>query len=110
MQVEHVEGIAIVTPGATPHNPRHLIGTTLIDLMHKGEKKVLLDLRSVGFLSSLDLATVVEAYREAAGRGVQYRLCDVDPRVVSVFETLKLSGLLKVHRDRAEALDALRKL
>ena len=72
----------------------------------QGFKKILLNLRNVGYIDSSGLGELVKAYTTVRGHGGQLKLVAVSPRVHDLLEITKLHLVLEIEADEAAALQA----
>lgn len=77
-------------------------------LADKGQHKILLNLRKVGYVDSSGLGELVKAHTTALTHGGQLKLVDVSKRVGDLLRTTKLNMVLQIEPDEATALQSFR--
>jgi anti-sigma B factor antagonist len=77
-------------------------------LTDKGQHKILLNLRNVGYVDSSGLGELVKAHTTALTHGGQLKLVDVSKRVGDLLRTTKLNMVLQIEPDEATALQSFR--
>jgi anti-sigma B factor antagonist len=78
------------------------------ELTDKGQHKILLNLRNVGYVDSSGLGELVKAHTTALTHGGQLKLVDVSKRVGDLLRTTKLNLVLQIEADEATALQSFR--
>ncbi len=78
----------------------------LVDACQEQPKKLVVNLKSVTYLDSSGIGTLVEVFRRVNGYGGKLVLCGLNERVHSVFEITKLDRFFKICETEAEALSA----
>ena len=66
------------------------------DQLLKGAKKIIVDCRELGFITSSGLAALLWARSRASGQGNKIYFTHVSAMVTEVLEMTKLSGLLRI--------------
>jgi len=77
------------------------VATTLIN---SGEKKILVDLTSVGYVDSATIGCLMDLYRQATAAGGAFKLAGVQKRVETMLTMTGAHNFLEVHADQASAL------
>jgi anti-anti-sigma factor len=72
------------------------------------ERHVVLDLAAVPFVSSLGIRLLLTLARTLRRRGRTLVIANVQPAVMTVFETVALGTLIPIAADEAEALSLVR--
>ena len=67
-------------------------------------KKVLINLKSVEYMSSSGLSMLVAVTREAQSEEKSISLCELNKAVVKLFEVVELDDLFTIYETEAEAL------
>ncbi len=75
----------------------------LLDGVGRG-RKVLVDLSGVSYIDSSGVASLVEAFQLARGRGTEFALFSVQGAVRRVLELARLDRVFVIHQDLAEGL------
>lgn len=78
------------------------------ELTDKGQHKILLNLRNVGYVDSSGLGELVKAHTTALSHGGQIKLVDVSKRVGDLLRATKLNLVLQIEADEATALQSYR--
>ncbi|SMP59518.1 anti-sigma B factor antagonist [Desulfonatronum zhilinae] len=81
--------------------------TAMIDLIHKGGNRILMDLSKVGFIDSRGLGVLISLFK-SLGPGGMLSLCVVNDSVCKVFEVTKLDRVFSIHPDVESGLEAMR--
>lgn len=79
----------------------------MVDLIHKGGNRVLMDLSIVGFIDSRGLGTLISLFKSLGPGGV-LGLCAVTDNVRKVFEVTRLDRIFSVYSDATSGLAAMR--
>lgn len=80
--------------------------TEMIDLVHKGGNRILMDLSSVWFIDSRGLGMLISLLK-SLGPGGLLSLCAVNDNVCKVFEVTKLDSVFSVYPDVESGLRAM---
>ncbi len=78
------------------------------ELTTQGRRKILLNLRNVGYIDSSGLGELVNAYTAARNQGGQLKLVDVSKRVQDLLHMTKLHLVLEIEADEASAMQSFR--
>ena len=78
--------------------------TTVTQLIGSGEKKILLDLTTVGYVDSATIGCLMDLYRQAIAVGSSFKLSGVQKRVETMLAMTGAHNFLEVHADEASAL------
>jgi anti-anti-sigma factor len=73
-------------------------------LITKGEKKILVDLATVGYVDSATIGCLMDLYRQASAAGGAFKLASVQKRVETMLTMTGAHNFLEVHADQASAL------
>lgn len=73
-------------------------------LIGAGEKRVLIDLASVGYVDSAAIGCLMDLYRQAHAAGGVLKLSGVQKRVDTMLTMTGAHNFLEVHADEASAL------
>jgi anti-anti-sigma factor len=82
------------------------IGDTLDELVQHGQRQLLLDFAQVQGMASLMLGKLIGVARRADDVGGRVVVCNVQPDLSTLFESLKLSQLFSVYGDEQAALES----
>jgi stage II sporulation protein AA (anti-sigma F factor antagonist) len=84
------------------------LGEQLLNLIEQqGRRLLVLDWRQVERVYSGMLAKLIALHNKVNSLGGQLALCQVQPEVFEVFETLRLNHILRIYGTEAEAVHAL---
>ncbi len=78
------------------------------ELTTQGRRKILLNLRNLGYIDSSGLGELVNAYTTARNQGGQLKLVDVSKRVHDLLQMTKLYLVLEIDADEASAMQSFR--
>ena len=76
-------------------------------IFDNGEKKFLLDLSGIDYISSNGIRAFLIIERKIAASGGNIAFCSVQPRVFEVFKMTKLDGFFKFYDNQRTAVSAL---
>jgi anti-sigma B factor antagonist len=76
------------------------------EALDAGERRILLDFLSVTALDSSGVGELVSAYTSITNRGGGLKLARLSPKVDSVLQVTRLSGILDSYESQEEALIA----
>ena len=74
------------------------------DLIRRGERRIILNLREITFIDSAGLGELVGSYANMVKQGGQIKLLHAGNKVVDVLRVTKLSLVLENFADEAEAM------
>jgi anti-sigma B factor antagonist len=78
--------------------------TAASGLIGNGEKKILVDLTTVGYVDSATIGCLMDLYRQATAAGGAFKLACVQKRVETMLTMTGAHNFLEVHADQAAAL------
>ena len=78
--------------------------TAATGLITSGEKKILVDLTTVGYVDSATIGCLMDLYRQATAAGGALKLAGVQKRVETMLTMTGAHNFLEVHPDEASAL------
>jgi anti-anti-sigma factor len=78
-------------------------------LLAEGERKLVVDLSSVGYVDSATIGCLMDLYRQASGSGGALKLAGLQKRVETMLNMTGAQNFLEVHPDRAAALASFRR-
>jgi anti-sigma B factor antagonist len=76
----------------------------VVGLITGGEKKILVDLTTVGYVDSATIGCLMDLYRQASAAGGAFKLAGVQKRVETMLAMTGAHNFLEVHADQASAL------
>ena len=77
---------------------------SLMSLVEKGPKVLVVDLTDVPYMDSSGLASLVKCLLRSGQKGVSMRLCGLSRRVSSVMEISRLNKAFSIFASRQEAI------
>ncbi len=80
------------------------LGETVRDLIKKGSRKVLLNLKEVDYIDSSGIGEIVGALTSMERHGGELRLLSPAPLVRQVLKTTRLLDVFDIHENEGEAL------
>jgi anti-sigma B factor antagonist len=83
---------------------REEIKNSLNGMLRENEKKFIIDLSGVGFVSSLVLATLVFFAKEVKKNNGELKLCGVSAEGYSVFQLTQLDKIFEIYDTESEAI------
>ena len=103
---DHANGIAIVRVGESRLMYPLLseFASVVTQLLGSGERKVIVDLTSVGYVDSATIGCLMDLYRQAVAAGGALKLSGLQKRVETMLTMTGAHNFLEVHADRASAL------
>ena len=106
---EEKEGVLIarlVVPGPISQEDLDSIGLELMESPERSGGKILLDFRSVEFISSLLLAKLMTFQKECKASKTDLKLCSFTPQVMEVIKTTHLDAIFEIYSSEQEAMAA----
>ncbi|HET9368767.1 MAG TPA: STAS domain-containing protein [Vicinamibacterales bacterium] len=101
-----IEGVVVVTV-SEPRLTYPILSdfaTTVTNLIGNGERKILVDLSTVGYVDSATIGCLMDLYRQATAAGGSVKLAGVQKRVETMLTMTGAHNFLEVHADQAAAL------
>ena len=108
LTTEQANGIAVVRVGESRLMYPLLseFSSTVTQLIAAGEKKVVVDLSSVGYVDSATIGCLMDLYRQANAAGGALKLAGVQKRVETMLTMTGAHNFLKMFPDEASALQS----
>jgi anti-anti-sigma factor len=78
--------------------------SAVTDLIGHGERRVLIDLSSVGYVDSATIGCLMDLYRQASAVGGSVKLAGVQRRVETMLTMTGAQNFIEVHHDEASAM------
>jgi len=78
--------------------------TVAADAITRGEKRILIDLASVGYVDSATIGCLMDLYRQATATGGRLKLSGVQKRVETMLTMTGAHHFLEVYADQPAAL------
>lgn len=106
LTTERASGIAIVRVGESRLMYPLLseFSTTVTQLIASGEKKIIVDLASVGYVDSATIGCLMDLYRQASAAGGALKLAGVQKRVETMLTMTGAQNFIEVHADEPSAV------
>ena len=103
---DHANGIAIVRVGESRLMYPLLseFSSVVTQLITSGERKVIVDLSSVGYVDSATIGCLMDLYRQASAAGGTLKLAGVQKRVETMLTMTGAQNFLEIHADEPSAL------
>lgn len=80
---------------------------TLLGLIDKGERAIVLDFSSLAYISSAGLRVLLMGTKKQKGAGGRLAVCALSDTIREVFEISGFSAILDIHADAASAVSAM---
>lgn len=90
--------------GEVDINTSPSIKKTFDKAMQKKSDRVIINLKNVTYVDSSGLATLVEILKNMRQYGGKLKLCNLSPKIKSLFEITKLEKLFDIQPDEEEAI------
>ena len=101
-------GVRVVVPqGSLDPESGPVLEQRCVELIESGDRRLLLDLSGVDFVSSAGLRGLVMVVKKLQAVGGQLVFCGLRPIVSRVFEVSGFSTFLRIEADRDKASEAL---
>jgi anti-sigma B factor antagonist len=107
IDVKEMGTVTVVTPrGDVDMAVAEDVRRRLMELVDRGQARLVLDLGSVMYIDSSGLGALVAAMKHARAAGGDIKVCALENDVRSLFEMTRLNKVLAVHATRQEAVAA----
>jgi anti-sigma B factor antagonist len=105
---DHANGIAIVRVGESRLMYPLLseFASVVTQLLGSGERRVIVDLSSVGYVDSATIGCLMDLYRQTTTAGGVLRLAGVQKRVETMLTMTGAHNFLKMFPDEASAVQS----
>ena len=106
LTTEQANGIAVVRVGESRLMYPLLseFASAVTDLIAAGEKRVVVDLSSVGYVDSATIGCLMDLYRQVTAAGGVLKLAGVQKRVETMLSMTGAHNFLEIHADEAAAV------
>ncbi len=106
LNTEQANGISVVRVGESRLMYPLLseFSTVVTQLIASGEKKVVVDLSSVGYVDSATIGCLMDLYRQATAAGGALKLAGVQKRVETMLTMTGAQNFIEVHPDEPTAV------
>jgi anti-anti-sigma factor len=106
LTTDHASGIAIIRVGESRLMYPLLseFSSVVTQLLASGEKKVIVDLSSVGYVDSATIGCLMDLYRQTSAAGGSLKLAGVQKRVETMLTMTGAQNFIEVHPDEPSAV------
>jgi anti-sigma B factor antagonist len=77
----------------------------VLDLLEKGEIKIVVQLEKVRFIDSSGLGALLSGHKNAESKSGQFSLVGLQPQVLSMFELTRLNRVFEIYPDMDAVFD-----
>ncbi len=78
--------------------------TTVVALIEGGERRVIIDMSTVGYVDSATIGCLMDLYRQAVAAGGALKLAGVQKRVETMLTMTGAQNFIEVHADEQSAV------
>jgi anti-anti-sigma factor len=106
LSTDHAQGVAVVRVGESRLMYPLLsdFSSAVTSLIASGERKLLIDLSSVGYVDSATIGCLMDLYRQASAAGGTLKLAGVQKRVETMLTMTGAQNFIEVHPDETTAV------
>jgi anti-anti-sigma factor len=106
LTTEHANGIAVVRVGESRLMYPLLaeFSSAVTQFVAAGEKRILVDLSTVGYVDSATIGCLMDLYRQASAAGATLKLAGVQRRVETMLTMTGAQNFIEVHPDEPSAV------
>jgi anti-anti-sigma factor len=106
LTTEHANGIAIVRVGESRLMYPLLaeFSSAVTQFVSSGEKRILVDRSTVGYVDSATIGCLMDLYRQASAAGATLKLAGVQRRVETMLTMTGAQNFIEVHPDEPSAV------
>jgi anti-anti-sigma factor len=106
LTTEHANGVAVVRVGETRLMYPLLseFSSAVTQLIAAGERRVVVNLSSVGYVDSATIGCLMDLYRQATAAGGALKLAGVQKRVETMLTMTGAQNFIEVHPDEPAAV------
>ncbi len=97
-------GVIMVRGRLDPNGPVDPLENAVNALVEKGLTNILLDLRSVSYISSTGIGSIIKAYRSVSKLKGHVKLLNPSQCVRNILTISKLDGMFEIFTDEQQAL------
>ena len=97
-------GIIMVRGRLDPTGTVDPLETAVNALVEKGRTNILMDLRSVSYISSTGIGSIIKAYRSVLRKDGHVKLLNPSQCVRNILSISKLDGMFEIFTDEPKAL------
>lgn len=105
--MENIDGVLVVSPPKIDldANDADEFKKDIISVV-EDNKKVILDLRPIGFMDSAGLGAVLSAFKKVRSGGGQFKIFGPSKEVKALFELVRMHRLFEIYEDRESAINS----
>jgi anti-anti-sigma factor len=106
LSTDHAQGVAVIRVGESRLMYPLLsdFSSAVTSLIASGERKLLIDLSSVGYVDSATIGCLMDLYRQASAAGGTLKLAGVQKRVETMLTMTGAQNFIEVHPDETSAV------
>jgi anti-sigma B factor antagonist len=106
LSTDHAQGVAVVRVGESRLMYPLLsdFSSAVTSLIASGERKLLIDLSSVGYVDSATIGCLMDLYRQTSAAGGSLKLAGVQKRVETMLTMTGAQNFIEVHPDEPSAV------
>jgi anti-anti-sigma factor len=106
LTTENANGVAVVRVGESRLMYPLLseFSSAVTQLIASGERKVIVNLSSVGYVDSATIGCLIDLYRQATAAGGALKLAGVQKRVETMLTMTGAQNFIEVHPDETSAI------
>ena len=106
LTTEHANGVAVVRVGESRLMYPLLseFSSAVTQSIASGERRVIVNLSSVGYVDSATIGCLMDLYRQATAAGGALKLAGVQKRVETMLTMTGAHNFLEMHEDEASAV------
>jgi anti-anti-sigma factor len=106
LTTEQANGVSIIRVGESRLMYPLLseFATAVTQLIAAGEKKIIVDLSTVGYVDSATIGCLMDLYRQANAAGGALKLAGVQKRVETMLTMTGAQNFIEVHPDESSAV------
>ena len=110
LTTEHASGVAVVRVGESRLMYPLLseFSTAVTELIASGERRVVVDLSSVGYVDSATIGCLMDLYRQATAAGGALKLAGVQKRVETMLTMTGAQNFIEIHADESSAIKSFK--
>ena len=89
-----------------PTGPQDPLESAVNAMVEKGQTNILMDLRSVSYISSTGIGSLIKAYRSVLRQKGHVKLLNPSQCVRNILSISKLDGMFEIYTDEKQALSS----
>jgi anti-sigma B factor antagonist len=99
--------VVISVSGRVDSNTSDVLEQKLVEIIGRGESRLILDLEHLDYISSAGLRVILKAVKDIKRTNGQLHLCSIKDYIKEVFVLSGFNTFLPIHADVEESLKAL---